>query len=304
MTVFRFLLCLVFHFNAAGCVDFHQPDWEANPFYTPLKAGAIRSILSLVIEQPFDSLISRIQAKEGQQNLRQIIQQGRQEHGYRFILKGISPKFQTIVLRNAYTWIIFSQIPPLYHQIWENCDKKSSKNEERLALGVLWGATSALIDTPFERRRVQLVLAQKEQPIPRELSFLRRINYAYRGFLPSFGIGAISCSIYLMLEQNLRDFFKRHEEQHQLRTHDFLAIGFMLGTVNVTLTTPLLMLRTTLQKQTQVQSLSSMQIFSRFCRLGAQQALRTLYIGWPLRLCRSAILGAFDSYWFNQIEGQ
>lgn len=303
MTIFRILLLLIFHLNGAIPVDFDQSDFQSPPFYMPLKAGIQRTALSLVIEQPFDLLISRIQAKEGHQNTRQILQQGWQEHGCQFILKGIVPKFQTIVLRNAYTWIIYSQIPPLYHKIWESCEKKSSKNGERLALGMLWGATSALIDTPFERRRVQLVLGQKTQQKNHPIPFFHQMYYAYRGIGPSFGIGAISCSIYLMLEQNLRDFFKKHQEQHPLKYYHFMATGFILGTVNVTLTTPLVMLRTMVQKQTQAKSLSTRQIFDRFCNLGAKQALRTLYIGWPLRLYRSAILSTFDSYWLNQIEG-
>lgn len=275
------------------------PNGDALKNYVP-KIGSLTAVrigCSLIIEPPFDALMTLIQAEKAGQPISKSMASLWRQHGVSFLFKGASVKARSIVYRSAWTWSFYDTFPRVYNVFCSaiGCAPNTQNRLlEKMWTGLAWGSINAVIDTPLERRRMRTVLDLSDKHI--KLSWYRKIRQYYCGFWPTLTMGSLSCGLFLTQEQFFRTLFI--PEAHNALWSDHLKTGTILGGSYVLITQPLFFLRTTMQKNSAVNSLPLHKAMRTIWRLGP----RYFYAGWQLRLVRSVILSTLDTSMLHRLE--
>jgi hypothetical protein len=209
--------------------------------------GALRGLVSLPFEHPFDTLKTMVQS----QNLtsRQGFAYIYQNKGLKGFYSGFVINAMRVMSKSAYRWPLNVYLIMKFRKIFE------SYNNSRTIAGVVTGIATALLESgiicPFERIKVWLMTSPEYRQF---FSYFRvaTVKTIFDGFFPVMLKQTVSWVSFLGSQEYLKDMvFRYHNKKHEeyeLSNLDLTFVSTMVCLCNTVFVMPVDYIKTHYQK--------------------------------------------------------
>jgi len=240
--------------------------------------GAARGFILLPGEHPFDRVKAVMQANEqGSLGVNQTIRQLVKERGIWTLWEGIVPGIAKSVVKQGIRFPMILFIPPLFDSHIPKKWQETFPCLKNLSAGFAISLVETTVLAPFDRWRVSKMTGG---------SLKESINSLFAGSKPYYARQAISWATWLVCEEKFKQFAKKYTECEELSIYSLISVSMGISVVNTAVTLPPDRIKTLLQKPNPT---LTKKLWPGLCHVVKTQGLRSLWVGWQLRLGHSVV---------------
>ncbi len=275
---------------------------EVRPYLEASYLGAIRGLLGLPIEHPFDAIKTKCQAEGGLRSVRTVTKSMWAEAGVRGFYTGAIPNATRVAIKQMYRWPMMLAFPSWYGKHLPQPVIETFPSAAKVATGLSIATLEVGVLTPLERIKVFLMTRPLNGPGIR--GFLSA-NRGHVGKELSRGLNALflkqmmSWVTFLVTDEKAKTQEKKRLGTNVLPFPSLMKVSAIVGGVNTAANMPFDTVKTHLTKANRMNHEKLMQILRRSIQL---YGIKGLYAGWQARLIQYMVQASITVPLLDHLE--
>lgn len=264
--------------------------------------GASRGVIGLVIEHPFDSVKTRLQANSELSSVVHAMKDIWTNKGWKGFYAGYTANSIRAGLKQTYRWPLMFALPPFYKEAIP------IPSSEKLLTGLTIANIEVFVISPLERIKVHVMTSNEKKGIRALFKANQhyRIADLYRGLRASYARQNVSWISFLMADDQCKKITRSFTKKKDLSYSNLLAIGVTVGIVNTAATLPFDYIKTLFQKQNPLHHKEK--VFKTLVQIIQNQGIKTVYTGWKPKIIQYilqstltvSLMDKFEQAFMNQ----
>lgn len=264
--------------------------------------GAVRGLVGLPIEHPFDCLKTRTQANLKAPSTIEVLKEIYQQNGVRGFYAGAIPNGIRLAFKQTYRWPMMLAFPKFYNSILSEDVNKQLPSFKKALTGVTIASLETLIICPLERLKVWLMTSYKND---KSLTNFFRENKGnlgtqlFKGLNASYPRQLTAWVIFLVADDKFKSMARQYSGKEELSFPMLLAVSFLVGTTNTLTTMPFDCMKTQFQMQSPIENRGLINAMKYTYK---NFGMRGLYAGWQPRMLQYMIQSVFTVSLLDKLE--
>lgn len=265
--------------------------------------GAGRGLLGLVVEHPFDTVKTRLQADLfSKPTMRGVATDIYTKWGIRGFYAGAIPNGMRLAGKQVYRWPMMVYFPPHFRREIPESVQKAYPASPEIATGMTIANLEAGIINPFERMKVFL-MTEREKGKPITKFFVDHRGKIFqemrRGLGAMFVRQNVTWVSFLVADKKVKDWERAKTGQKTLSTPSLLKVSFIVGLINTAANMPFDVTKTQLQKCNFETGMVSTMV-----KIAKTEGIKGFYAGSTVRMYQYMIQSAFTVTVLDKLQNK
>lgn len=265
-------------------------------------SGALRGLIPLPIEHPFDCMKTRMQANLGAKSAFNMVQEIYQQDGLRGFYAGVLPNGARLMIKHAYRWPMMLAFPDFYDRFLPEETKKKYPSLKKFLTGGTIASFETLIICPLERVQVWLTTTYRDKKTLGNFYQQNRGNIKkelYRGLNASYPKQLVTWISFLVADEKCKALAREYTGEKELSFKTLISVSFVVGTINAAITLPFGCIKTQMQMHNPVKNNTLMSVTRQIYQ---NSGIKGFYAGWPVKLAQFMVRSLFNVILFEKLE--
>lgn len=264
--------------------------------------GALRGLIPLPIEHPFDCLKTLMQANLGAKSAFNMVQEIYQQDGLKGFYAGVIPNGARLMIKQAYRWPMMLAFPNFYDKFLPEETKKEYPSLKKFLTGGTIASFETLIISPFERLKVWIMTSYRDEKTLGNFYQQNRGNLMkelYRGLNASYPKQLVTWISFLVADEKCKALAREYTGEKELSFKTLLSVSFVVGAINAAITLPFGCIKTQMQMHNSVKSNTLMSVTTQIYQ---NNGIKGFYAGWPVKMAQFMLRSVFTVTLFEKLE--
>ncbi|OJX09504.1 MAG: hypothetical protein BGO77_06230 [Caedibacter sp. 37-49] len=265
-------------------------------------SGALRGLIPLPIEHPFDFMKTRMQANLGAKSAFNMVQEIYQQDGLKGFYAGVIPNGTRLMIKHAYRWPMMLAFPNFFDKFLPEETKTEYPSLKKFLTGGTIASFETLIICPLERLQVWLMTTYRDEKTLGNFYQQNRGNLKkelYRGLNASYPKQLVTWISFLVADEKCKALAREYTGEKELSFTTLLSVSFVVGAINAVITLPFGCIKTQMQKHNPVKSNTLISVTRQIYQ---NSGIKGFYAGWPVKLAQFMVRSLFTVTLFEKLE--
>eukprot|EP01117_Protostelium_nocturnum_P020605 TRINITY_DN9361_c0_g1_i1.p2 TRINITY_DN9361_c0_g1~~TRINITY_DN9361_c0_g1_i1.p2 ORF type:complete len:305 (+),score=90.13 TRINITY_DN9361_c0_g1_i1:57-971(+) len=292
--------------------------WSFNKYVEVGAIGALRGLIGLPLEHPFDCVKTFLQAYPHLKSPSNAARHIYQTKGLVGFYSGAIPNGLRLSIKQGYRWPLMLSLPPFFNRmVSKEIQSGIPFSIERSLTGLTIASIESFIICPLERLKVHLMTGKEIDKHGLRTFIEKHSNTVsternqlittplrkelFRGLKAVYVRGIVSWVSFLVADQKTKSWAREWTGSKQLSLLTLMICSVFVGGINTFTNMPFDVVKTTLQKR----DLSGKEmngIISTMRVLVKQNGSRILWIGWQPRMAQYILQSFFTMTLLEKLE--